>query len=67
MFTHPEAADALLSPKIEAARRQAPEAIITANIGCSLHFQAGLRRAGLEVPVMTPAEWLVSQWQVSSG
>ncbi len=67
MFTHPETADALLSPKIEAVRRQAPEAIITANIGCSLHFQAGLRRAGLEVPVMTPAEWLVSQWQVSSG
>lgn len=67
MFTHPEAADALLAPKIEAVRRLAPEVIVTANIGCSLHFQAGLRRAGLEVPVMTPAEWLVSQWQVSSG
>ena len=60
MITHPEAADALLAPKVEAVRRLAPAAIITANIGCSLHFQAGLRKAGLDVPVLTPAEWILS-------
>jgi glycolate oxidase iron-sulfur subunit len=58
MFTHPEAADALLAPKIEAVRRLNPEAVVTANIGCSLHLRAGLRRAGLDVPVVTPAEWV---------
>lgn len=58
MFTHPEAADALLAPKIEAIGCMAPDALITANIGCSLHLQAGLRRAGLDVPVLTPAEWI---------
>jgi len=61
MMTHPGDADALLAPKIEAVRQLAPEAIVTANIGCSLHFQAGLRRAGLEVPVITGAE-LIRQW-----
>jgi glycolate oxidase iron-sulfur subunit len=60
MFTHPEAADALLAPKVEAVKRLAPEAVITANIGCSLHLRAGLRRAGLEIPVVTPAECVVS-------
>jgi glycolate oxidase iron-sulfur subunit len=61
MVTHPGEADALLAPKIEAVRQLAPEAIVTANIGCSLHFQAGLRRAGLDVPVITGAE-LIRQW-----
>jgi glycolate oxidase iron-sulfur subunit len=58
MFTHPEAADALLAPKIEAVRRLNPDAVVTANIGCSLHLRAGLRRAGLEIPVVTPGEWV---------
>jgi glycolate oxidase iron-sulfur subunit len=61
MLTHPEAADTLLAPKVEAVKRLAPEAVITANIGCSLHFQAGLRRAGIRVPVVTPAEWVLSR------
>lgn len=71
MLTHPEAADALLAPKVEAVKQLAPEAVVTANIGCSLHLQAGLRRAGLQIPVLTPAEWILSvvrcQWSVVSG
>ena len=60
MISHPQAADALLAPKIEAVRQLDPQAVITANIGCSLHFQAGLRQAGIDIPVVTPAEWIWS-------
>lgn len=42
----PEAADALLAPKLAAAARLAPDLILSSNIGCSLHLAAGLRRAG---------------------
>jgi glycolate oxidase iron-sulfur subunit len=64
MITHPQAADALLAPKIEAVRRLDPQAVITANIGCSLHFQAGLRQAGIDIPVVTPVEWVFGRLKV---
>lgn len=44
--THPAASDALLEPKIRAAAALAPEVIVSANIGCTLHLAGGLRRAG---------------------
>lgn len=45
-ISHPEAADALLAPKLAAAARLQPDIIASSNIGCSLHLAAGLRRAG---------------------
>lgn len=44
--THPAEADALLRPKLDAARNLAPDVIVSANIGCALHLASGLRRAG---------------------
>lgn len=53
-LSNPELSDALLAPWLEALARDPPEALVTGNIGCAMHFGAGLRRAGLELPVMHP-------------
>lgn len=49
-ITHPEDADRLLQPKLEASRTLQPDYIVSSNVGCSLHLAAGLRRAGLTAP-----------------
>lgn len=49
-------ATALLQPKLDAAA--AVDVIVSANIGCSLHFLAGLRGRGLSVPVLHPVSLL---------
>ncbi|MBL6612745.1 MAG: (Fe-S)-binding protein [Reyranella sp.] len=59
--TRPEAADRLLEPKIDAARRLAPQIVASANVGCSLHLAAGLRRAGLQAQVLHPLALLARQ------
>jgi glycolate oxidase iron-sulfur subunit len=51
----PAMADALLAPLLESLAREPPDALVTSNIGCAMHFGAGLRRAGLTVPVLHPA------------
>ena len=54
-------ADALLPGKLDAVRALAPDFIVSSNIGCSLHLAAGLRRAGLSVPVLHPVSLLARQ------
>ena len=54
MLTHPEQADRLLASSLEAIERIQPDILCTSNTGCALHFRAGLRRAGLAIPVMHP-------------
>lgn len=49
-ITHPEDADRLLQPKLEASLKLQPDYIVSSNVGCSLHLAAGLRRAGLKAP-----------------
>jgi glycolate dehydrogenase iron-sulfur subunit len=44
--TEPEYADRLLAPKIEAILETGAEAVVTANPGCMLQLQAGLRARG---------------------
>ena len=53
-LAHPAMADALLAPLIEALSSDPPDVLATSNIGCAMHFAAGLRRAGLAVPVLHP-------------
>ncbi|MGH8460760.1 MAG: (Fe-S)-binding protein [Stenotrophobium sp.] len=60
-IAQPAMADALLQGKLDAARAQAPDFIVSANIGCSMHLAAGLRRAGLSVPVLHPVSLLARQ------
>ena len=59
-ITHPAMADALLAPLLAALSKDPPSALVTSNIGCAMHFAAGLKRAGLAVPVLHPASVLAS-------
>jgi glycolate oxidase iron-sulfur subunit len=59
-LSHPVMADALLAPLVEALGREPPDALVTSNIGCAMHFAAGLRRAGIAVPVLHPASLVAS-------
>lgn len=54
MLREPRMADDLLADKLEHLKVLGPDILITSNIGCALHFKAGLRRAGLDVQVMHP-------------
>lgn len=65
-LTQPELADALLEPLLAALRRAPPDALVTSNVGCALHFKAGLARAGLEVPVLHPAALVVAALESDS-
>lgn len=59
-ITHPAMADALLAPLLATLSKDPPSALVTSNVGCALHFAAGLRRAGVAVPVLHPASVLAS-------
>jgi glycolate oxidase iron-sulfur subunit len=54
-LSNPALSDALLAPLLAELVRDPPDALVTSNIGCAMHFSAGLTRAGLEVPVLHPA------------
>lgn len=55
-ITQPAQATALLAPKLDAAAGL--DLIVSANIGCTLHLQAGLRKRGLAMPVLHPVSLL---------
>ena len=59
--TQPAMADALLEPKLEAARRTQATLLVSSNVGCAMHLAAGLRRAGLTARVLHPVELLALQ------
>lgn len=65
-LSQPELADALLRPLLEELRRAPPDALVTSNVGCALHFKAGLARAGLDVPVLHPASLVVAALESGS-
>jgi glycolate oxidase iron-sulfur subunit len=54
-IAQPAHADALLEPWLQALASDPPDALVTSNVGCALHFRAGLARAGLDVAVLHPA------------
>lgn len=55
---HPELSRAILAEKVEAIRTAVPtpDLLVTGNPGCLMQFSAGLRAAGLDLPVAHPAE-----------
>ena len=61
MITQPQMSDALLEKKLEAIRDLKPSIIVTSNIGCRLHLQAGLRRENLDIEVLHPVTLLERQ------
>jgi len=52
----PEASAAIFAPKLEALRASGARTLVTANPGCQLQWETGLRAAGLEVRVLHLAE-----------
>jgi len=57
-LSQPEQADRLREPKLDAAAAQAPQVIVSANIGCALHLAAGLHQRGLAVELLHPVSLL---------
>jgi glycolate oxidase iron-sulfur subunit len=57
-LTQPEMADRLLRRKVRNIEASGARAIVTANPGCILQIQAGLRARGLDVPVLHIVEIL---------
>ena len=60
-ITQPDMADRLLQHKLDAAARERPDLIVSANLGCSLHLAAGLRRAGTPIEVLHPVSLIARQ------
>jgi glycolate oxidase iron-sulfur subunit len=57
---HPKLSDAVLAPKIASIRDADPRptVVATGNPGCIMQIGAGLRAAGLSIPVLHPIELL---------
>ena len=54
----PKDAERILEGKLEALRSSGARTLVTANPGCQLQWQAGVKGAGLEVEVLHLAELL---------
>lgn len=65
-LAHPATADALLAPLLQDLSRDPPDALATSNIGCAIHFAAGLRRAGLALPVLHPVSLVADALESSA-
>ena len=61
MLTQPDMSDALLQDKLEWIRQLNPSILVTSNIGCRLHIQAGLQRRRYSVEVIHPVTLLERQ------
>lgn len=59
MLSHPQQADQLLKPKIENLAELQADILVSTNLGCALHFQAGVKNK-LPVQIMHPAALLAS-------
>ena len=53
-FTHPQMSGLIAAGKVKSIVRSAAKAVATSCPACSLQLGAGLRRAGLEIPVTHP-------------
>jgi len=59
----PDQARALRAPLVEAVRAMAVDEVLTTNVGCRLHLAAGLREAGMDIPVRHPLAFLADRLQ----
>jgi glycolate oxidase iron-sulfur subunit len=61
MVEQPAMAHALLADKLGPLADARPDILVTSNVGCALHFRAGLHEAGLRIEVLHPIELLDRQ------
>ncbi len=57
-LTHPELAEKILEKKMETFISLNPDIIAVGNPGCALQIRMGLKKAGLNIPILHPAELL---------
>jgi len=63
----PAMADELMRRKAEAIASLQPDAVASANPGCTIQIRAGLRALGLDVPVLHPIELLDRAYRAAEG
>jgi len=66
-LTQPEMADRLLRRKVRHVQSTGAQAVVTANPGCILQIQAGLRAEGSEQPVLHLVEVLDRAYHPAGG
>ena len=54
MLSQPELSDRLRSPLIDTLVQTGAKLLLTTNIGCAIHLQAGVKERGLEIDVLHP-------------
>ena len=54
MLNKPDMADALLNNKLNDINEIQPDMVVTSNIGCAIHFMAGLKNKDPNIPVLHP-------------
>ena len=63
LLSQPEVADQLRDDMLEPLAASGTRLLVTSNIGCSMHLQAGLREKGLDIEVVHPVVLLARQLQ----
>ena len=64
-LTQPELSAEVLARKVDAIGRAKPDVVVTGNPGCIMQIRAGLRNAGLDIPVLHPVEVLDRSYQAA--
>jgi glycolate oxidase iron-sulfur subunit len=59
----PAMARRLVARKVAAIRASGADVVATANAGCALQLEAGLRAAGLEIPVRHVVDLLAAAYR----
>jgi glycolate oxidase iron-sulfur subunit len=62
-ITHPSLGGRIGADKVEAIRASGAQVVATGNPGCIMQIGAGLRMAGLRVPVVHPVELLAESYR----
>ena len=61
LLSQPEVADQLRDALLPTLRRSGASILVTSNIGCAMHLQAGLKEQGLDIEVLHPVVLLARQ------
>jgi len=66
MLSHPEMADDLRDEIIDELRSMGADVLVSSNLGCAMHFRAGLAQSGIDIPLQHPVQ-LVAQAICQTG
>lgn len=61
MLQHPEHADRLLQPTLDAIENMQADILVSSNLGCAMHIRQGLLTRGMNTEVRHPVDLLAEQ------